>query len=175
MSHNIEVIAGSAANVDSEITATLDSKVKLGHALNNSRTEQGSGTGNYADGEYYSFLTGSDSYSGVASVSGDTITLPEGVFYIECVPTFGEQTSTSANTEMFMQFVNSNDESVGNMMPVNLDIVNPTYISVGICTALVSGPDTVKLKVIGIPTGNYPKNGTDTDKSPFYLNIMRLE
>lgn len=174
MSHNLESIAGSQPNVDSEITATLDSNPKLGHALNNSRTQQGSGTGNYADGDYYSFLTGSDSYSGIATVSGDTITLPVGVFYIECMPTFGAQTSTSANTEIFMQFVDSNDNSVGNRMAVNLDIVNPTYISIGVCTALVSGPNTVKLKVIGTPIGNFPKNGTDDIKSPFYLNIMRL-
>lgn len=175
MSHNTEVIAGSTTNVDSEITATLDNNSKLGHALNNSRTQQGSGTGNYTNGEYYSFLTGSNSYSGVASVSGDTITLPHGVFFIQCIPTFGAQTSTSANTEMFLQFHDRDDNAVGNMMPVNLDIVYPTYISIGVCTALVEGPNTIKLKVMGTPTGNFPKNGTDDIKSPFFLEVMRIK
>lgn len=175
MSHNKEVIAGSLPNVTSEITATLDNNSKLGHALNNSRTQTGSGTGNYADGDYYLFLTGSNSYSGVASVSSDTITLPDGVFFIQCVPTFGAQTSTSANTEMFLQFHDKDDNAVGNMMPVNLDIVNPTYISIGVCTALIEGPNEIKLKVMGTPTGNYPKNGTDDVKSPFFLEVLRIK
>jgi hypothetical protein len=175
MSHNLDIIASESQNVTSEITATIDYNQKLGHALNHSDGQTGAGSGNYANGDYYLFFTGADSYSGIASVSSDTITLPDGEFLIQCVPTFGEQTTTSANTEIFLQFHDKDDNPVGNMMPVNLDNVYPTYMSTGICTAYAVGPNTVKLKVMGTPTGNFPKNGTETGRSPFFLEIMRVK
>ena len=145
----------------------------MGGTITNSKIKKA--TGNYSLNDYYIFFIGSDTYNDQIEISYDSIILPEGSFFIQCVPTFSEQNSTSANTEIFLQFVDSDDNSVGNMMPVNLDNVYPTYMSTGICTAHVVGPETVRLKVQAAPTGTFPKIGTETGRSPFFLEIMRLK
>jgi hypothetical protein len=145
----------------------------MGGTITNSKIIKASG--NYAINDYYIFFLGADTYNGLVEISYDSLTVPEGVYFIQCVPTFGEQTSTSANTEIFLQFHDSNDNPVGNMMPCNLDYVYPTYWSLGMCTAHVVGPETIKLKVMATPTGTFPKDGDETSSSPFFLEVMRLK
>jgi len=176
MSHNVENISGATPSVNTEITKTLSYNSQLGHALNNTdSSDTGSGSGNYANGNYYLFFTGADSYSGLATLTSDSITIPDGTYFIRCVPTFGQQTSTSANTEIFMQFHDQNDSAVGNKMSITLDNINPTYSTSCACVAYVEGPNVVKLKVIGTPTGTFPKNGTESSLSPFFLEIIRIK
>ena len=175
MTHITESIQGATANVSGEITGGLDYSLKLGHVLTHSDGETGSGTGNYANGDYYLFFTGADSYSGIATVSGDTITLDDGTYFIQCQPTFGDLVSTAGNTEARMQFVDQDDNPLGNSACINRDTVNVTYPAYNVCVAYVEGPATVKLKFIATPTGTFPKNGTESNKSPFFLEIMRIK
>lgn len=175
MSHLNENVQGAVPTSTGAITGSLADASALGYALNHSQNEVGTGTGNYSDGDYYLFFTGADSYSGVASVSSDTITLPKGTFYIKCVPTFGDASSSAGNSEIRLQFVDRDDNAVGNLGAVNLENTGATYPSVGLCTALVDGPNIVKLKVVGTPIGSFPKNGTESLQSPFFLEIMRIK
>lgn len=174
MSHVIESIQGATANVNAEITGGLDYSLKLGETLNRSNLQTGAGTGNYGNGEYYLFFTGADKYSGVATVSSDTITLDRGTYFIQCHPTFGDLNSSLGNTEARMQFVDEDDNPLGNIACINRDHVSATYPAFNVCVAYVQGPATVKLKFTTLPTGTFPKNGAETNKSPFYLEIMRI-
>lgn len=174
MSHLTESVQGESPDVSGNITVTLDASPALGHFITNSNGETGSGTGFYGAGDYYLFFTGADSYVGNATVSGDTITLPRGTFFIECCPTFGQNNSSLGNTELRAQFVDEHNNGLGNIGAINRDC-NATYNGGGICTAYVTGPSTVKLKITSVSAStHFPKNGTETNKSPFSLEIILL-
>jgi hypothetical protein len=179
MSHNIESIQGETPNVSSEVTGTLSNSQTLGYMLNYSTGQTRSTSGNYGANDYYDFWTGADNYSGLGTLGGNYVTLPRGHFFVLCAPTFGDKTSSSGNNEARMQWVKhdgtpANDEAIGNLSSVNLDYVEPTYPSTGKCAAYVEGPCEIRLKFISIPAGTFPKAGTETNKSPFFLYIQRI-
>lgn len=174
MSHNNDNIQGNTPDVNCNITASLSYDKKLGRLLNNSNGQTGSGSGYYAASDYYLFFTGGGNYAGNATVSGDTITLEKGTYFIMCVPTFGDVVSTTGNTEMRAQFVDASDNPLGNKGAVNRNN-NADYPASGLFSAYVTGPAEVKLKVISVSgSTHFRKDGTETTKTPFYLEILRV-
>ena len=145
----------------------------MGGTITNSKIIKASG--NYGINDYYIFFLGSDTYDGLVELSYDSLTVPEGTYFIQCQPTFGDLVSTAGNTEARMQFVDQDDNPLGNLACINRDSVNPTYPAYNVCVAYVEGPATVKLKFTAAPTGTFPKNGTESNKSPFFLEIMRVK
>ncbi len=175
MSHLNDNIQGATPNAQGNITGSLDDSSALGHVLTNSNGQTGSGSGGYGVGDYYLFFTGANSYSGIATVTSDSIVLPKGTFFIECCPTFGQNNSTLGNTELRAQFVDENDNGLGNIGAVNRDIT-ATYPAPGLFTAYVEGPATVKLKVTAVTaSSDFPKNGSESDRSNFFLEIIRIK
>lgn len=181
MSHLNENIQGATPTAQGNITATLDDSSTLGHVLTNSNGQQGSGSGFYtastaSTDEYYLFFTGATSFSGIATVTSDSIILPKGTFFIECCPTFGQNNSTMGNTELRAQFVDENDNGLGNIGAVNRDILNCTFPAPALFSAYVEGPATVKLKITEVTANNqFPKNGSESNRSNFFLEIMRIK
>lgn len=182
MSHLNDNIQGATPTVQGNITGSLDDSSTLGHVLTNSNGQTGSGSGFYtaSTGEYYLFFTGADNYSGIATVTSDSIILPKGTFFIECCPTFGQNNSTLGNTELRAQFVDENDNGLGNIGAVNRDLLNSTFPAPGLFTAYVEGPATVKLKVTAVTaSSDFPKNGVEStvanSRSNFFLEIIRIK
>ena len=177
MSHNTINIQTKSPNVDGSITGTMEQAPELGQVLTNANGQQGSGTGNYTQGDNYLFLTGSDSYTGTGvSVSGDTISLSAGVFMIFCVPTWGPCSSTLGDTEIRMQFQDVSGEGLGNIGVSNRHSKYATYPAANIYSAYVEGPKDVVLKVISIKnaSSNWPKNNTENSNSRMFLEITRV-
>lgn len=179
MSHNQESIQGATPNISSSVTQTLDESTALGHMLTYSDGDTRSTSGNYAANDYFDFWTGAGSYSGVATLGSNYVTLPKGHFFILCVPTFGDISTTTGNNEIRMQWVKhdgdpNNDEAIGNKSSVNLNTSTPTYPSIGQCAAYVEGPCEIRLKVISVTAGTFPKAGTETNRGPFFLHVERV-
>ena len=176
MTHLIEQIQSGKPSVNGEVTQTLNKASASGHYSVNNVGQTSGGTGNYsasAPDNYYIFFSGNTNHTGVASVSGDTITLPKGAFFIKCIPTFGNAgPSSTGNTELRAQFVDENDIGVGNIGAVNRDVY-ASYPSAGIFTAYVTGPAEIKLKITDV-IGTFPKGNTETNLSAYFLDIMRI-
>ena len=156
MSHNTINIQTKSPNVDGSITGTMEQAPELGQVLTNANGQQGSGTGNYAQGDNYLFLTG--------------------VFMIFCVPTWGPCSSTLGDTEIRMQFQDVSGEGLGNIGVSNRHSKYATYPGANIYSAYVEGPRDVVLKVISIKnaSSNWPKNNTENSKSRMFLEITRV-
>jgi hypothetical protein len=176
MSHNVFNVQGVAGDVTGDITNTISEAAGLGQMLTNSSGQIGSGSGFYIAGDNYLFFTGANSYVGDGvTVSGDTISIKSGIFVIFCVPTFGSQSSTLGNTDMRAQFQDASGEALGNINIINRDSFNCTYNGSQICSAYVEGPRDVHLKVISVNGSVFPKNGTETSNSNFFLEIIRVK
>lgn len=177
MSHNNDNIQGNTPDVNSNVITTLSYDQTLGRVLNNTSGQTGSGSGYYSassPNNYYLFFTGGGNYAGNATVSGDTITLEKGTYFILCVPTFGDVVSTTGNTEMRAQFVDADDNPLGNKGTVNRNN-NADFPASGLFSAYVTGPAQVKLKVISVSgSTHFRKDGTETDKTPYFLDILRI-
>lgn len=174
MSHNNENIQGATPSATSAITGGLDNSMTLGYAINHSSGETGAGSGNYAASDNYIFFTGADNYAGIASVSSDTITIPKGTFFIQCIPTFGDINSSLGNTELRAQFVDEHDTPLGNKGAVNRDY-GASFPASGLFSAYVEGPATITLKIDSVSgASHFPKNGVETIRSPFFLDIIRI-
>ena len=173
MTHLLDQIQSGKPSVTGAITQTVSDESTAGHFAVNNVGQTSGGTGNYSASDYYIFFSGTTNYSGLASISSDTITLPKGTYFIKCIPTFGDAgPTTTGNTELRAQFVDQDDNPLGNLGAVNRDIY-ATYPSVGIFTAYVEGPATVKLKITSV-TGTFPKDETGTNLSAYFLDIMRI-
>ena len=176
MSYLVEQIQ-SEKPVSGNITATLDEQALLGVVLGNSNGQTGAGSGNYAAGDYYSFYAGQSFPSGNSSVSGTDITLEKGTYFLRCVPTFGQLTSSIGNSEARMQFVDSNDIPIhGCLSSINRDN-SPTYPAPCIVVGIANGPGVFHLKFQAINAGTFPAGGTasnETNLSPYHLEIMRI-
>lgn len=176
MSHLVEQIQ-SEIPVSGNITATLDEQAKLGAVLGNSTGQTGAGTGNYIAGDYYNFYAGQSFPSGNATVSGTDIVLDKGTYFLRCVPTFGQLTSSIGNSEARMQFVDSHGNPIhGCLSSINRDN-SPTYPAPCIVVGVAQGAGTYHLKIQAINAGTFPKGGTasnETNLSPYHLEIIRL-
>ena len=62
MSHNVINIQTETPDVNGAITGTLEEVAELGQVLTKADNQQGSGTGSYAVGDNYLFLTGFSSF-----------------------------------------------------------------------------------------------------------------
>ena len=176
MSHLSEQIESNKP-INGNITSTLDRRADIGKILAISNGQQGGhSSATYSAGEYYDFYAGAAYSGGDVVVNGSDIEISKGVFFLRCLPTFGTSVSSTGPNEARMQFVDENDNPVGNKASINFNNF-ATYPAPPVCVGIAQGPGIFRLKFDAINAGTFNGSGAssqDTVNSPYLLDIIRL-
>ena len=176
MSHLNEQIESNKP-VSGNITGTFDTRATIGKTLAISDGQQGAhSSASYSAGDYYDFYAGAAYTGGDVVVDGSDIQISKGVFFLRCLPTFGTSVSSTGPNEARMQFVDENDNAIGNKASINLNNY-ATYPAPPICVGVAQGPGIFRLKFDAINAGTFNGSGAssqDTVNAPYFLEIIRL-